>query len=199
MLIIGLVGGVGCGKSHVASQFATLGAEVINADQLGHDLLLQEEVQTELRAYFGTGIFTSDGTVLRKELARLVFEEAEPGPSYRLFLEELLHPKIAQKVRERLDDARKRQISVVVLDAPLLLESNWADIVDLILFVDAPESIRLERVQARGWNQQEFQRRESAQWSLDRKRIAANAVIDNSGTIEQLNQTIRQIWKNLPK
>ena len=111
-------------------------------------------------------------------------------------LNQIIHPAIRKDIQRQIQDAR--DCSVVILDAALLLESNWADVCDAIIFIDTPLSLRQQRVQAnRGWSAEELARREATQWDLEKKRNAADFVVDNSSTpaksAEEMKQILQQI------
>ncbi|MCC7476653.1 MAG: dephospho-CoA kinase [Pirellulales bacterium] len=194
MITIGLVGGVASGKSVVAHLLVELGAGLLDADRDGHELLEHdEEVREMLRLRWGDGVLAPGG---RSIIAKIVFAEDEKGAAERKFLENLLHPRIRERLAERGDELAAAGKAAVVLDAPLLLEAGWQPLCDLVLFVDAPRSLRLERArQTRGWGEEEFARREAAQWPVERKRQAANVVISNAGSEAELRQAVDDFWR----
>jgi dephospho-CoA kinase len=195
MITFGIVGGVASGKSLVSQQLAELGAGVLDADRAGHEVLANDpEVRTALVERWGPTILTADGGVDRSAVAARVFADTAASSDDRKFLEELLHPRI----RVRLDAQRTQFLAdgrpAVVLDAPLLLEAGWKPLCDAILFVDVPHDIRLARAKTRRWSEAEFNRREAAQWSVEKKRHHADTVISNSRSAGELRSAVRRVW-----
>ncbi len=187
--VLGLVGGIGSGKSTVASVFANLGAEILDADRLVHQLLDHPALKGRLVAEWGPAVLC-DGRIDRTALARVAFRDEE---SVRR-LNEIVHPRIQREVRDRISRSRKR---IVVLDAPLLLEAGADATCDRIAFVDAPRAVRLRRVRNRGWGPGELRRRERFQWTLSRKRRRADYVIDNSGSRAAAARQVRAVLRDL--
>ena len=195
MHIIGIVGGVACGKSLVAGQLRELGAVVLEADTIGHEVLCQEGIETAARRRRGVGIFGPDGRIDRRRLARIVFAPPPHGPRERKYLEELTHPEIRHWMQRRIRELAVGGQKLVVLDAPLLLEADLDNICNTIIFVDSPREIRLSRARSRGWSEEDFAAREGAQDSLDSKRAKADVTIDNSGSPESTKAQIER-WAN---
>ncbi len=164
--VIGLIGGVGAGKSWVAAEFGRRGATVVDADSLAHELLRNPLVSSEVIRTFGSRVLASDGMVDRKTLGAVVFEDA----AARKRLESILHPRIREFAEQSIACAISEGRPVVVLDAALLLESGWDELCDAIVFVDAPISVRRARVaEHRSWPSSEHVRREHAQAPLEAK------------------------------
>jgi dephospho-CoA kinase len=197
MMLIGVVGGIASGKSEVAGHLKRLGAEVLDADQIGHEVLQEPEVAAAIRRRWGPEVFDSQGRVDRRRLADIVFAPPPRGPEDLAYLEQLTHPRIGERVRARLDElARTGRTPAAVLDAALMIEAGWARSCDCLLFVDAPREQRLARAQHRGWTAAEFSARESAQTPLDVKRSQAAVVIDNSHTLEQTFAEVDRFWRS---
>lgn len=200
MIVIGITGGVASGKSVVAQSLEDLGARAIRADQEGHAVLELAEVQQILRQSWGDDIFRADQTIDRAAIARRVFAPPPDGPRELAFLEQVTHPRIEQRLRALLRDARRAATSErIALDAALLHEAGWAKYCDWILFVDSPEQPRRERAARRGWSAADFAAREAAQWPLERKRRLADVVMTNSGTLPELWEQVTAFWRHLPK
>lgn len=196
MKTIGLVGGVASGKSLVARMFAELGAGLLDADRVGHEVLSQDpEVKSALVSRWGEQILAPDGSIDRSAVAATVFASNGASNAEREFLESLLHPRIRAKLAAQTAAFAGEGRPAVVLDAPLLLEAGWGPQCDLVVLVDVPRATRLARARDRGWTEAEFARREAAQWSTDKKREHANAVIENSGSIDALRQNVRTFWR----
>jgi len=209
--VVGIVGGIGSGKSHVSALLEARGATVIDADAVGHALLDQGPVQETLVRKFGPDILGSpdeDGVrrVDRRTLGTIVFNDE----SARKVLEDALHPRM-RATFERVISRLARQLSpkpgalrlpapVVVLDAAVLYEAGWNDLCDLVVFVEAPKKDRLKRVGAkRGWANDELERREAAQWPLEVKKSQADVVIRNPETKDTsaLEREIAKLWTRL--
>lgn len=192
--VIGVTGGIGSGKSTVSRLIAGEKGLLIDADRLGHEALARPEIARHVAAEFGSGVLNGDGSVNRRALGNIVFESSER----RIVLEKIVHPWIRQRIAgELLRGRASGQYSVVVLDAPLLLEGGWKEHVDSIIHVDAPFSLRLERVRERGWDEEMLKLRESAQLPLTDKLASADYIVDNSGGFESLCEQVRAIVKEL--
>jgi dephospho-CoA kinase len=196
--VLALVGGVGCGKSAVAARCAAqLRAAVVDADTIGHDVLRQQDVISRLVEAFGAEIL-DQGEVNRSVLARRVFGETTDHDQARLRLESVVHPVMREEFLRQFEAARQSpDVDLIVFDAAILLESGWTDHVDVVAFVDVPFEVRLQRVaEGRGWTADELRRREASQWPLDRKRAAANVVIDNSGPVEAAGRQLEDYLRS---
>lgn len=179
----GVVGGIGSGKSHVARKLARAGGTCpIDADKLGHEALRQPEVKAEVLrrlGHFSEGLLQTDGELNRQRLGELVFS----SPELLAELEAVTHPWIRQRIREQVAIEKSRPgARRVVLDVALLLEAGWRDEVDRLIFVDAPDAVRLRRVLSRpGWTEKMWRLREGAQIPLTSKRLMSDDVFNNSG------------------
>ena len=192
--IIGLAGGVGSGKSRVAAEMAKLGALVIDSDRLSQQELEAQEVKDVLGEWFGPSVFAGDGSVDRQNLAAVIFGDS----AQRLRVERLLHPRVARCRAELVEQARADDsVAAVVLDSPLLFEVDLDLQCDAVVFVDAGEPTRLERLaRSRGWDVQELKRREKWHKTLDFKRSRSDYIIDNDSSIDAL---CRQVEKTFSK
>ncbi|MDR2441023.1 MAG: dephospho-CoA kinase [Planctomycetaceae bacterium] len=197
MLILGLIGGIGSGKSTIAEMFCQLGAKRIDADRIGHEVLRYRDVQTAARNHWGDRIFDANGQLNRKELAQIVFDPSETGNTERSFLNFLVHPHITRKIDDQIRRFSESQCRYLILDAPLLLEHHWEQRVNYLVFVDTPRSIRLVRIQERGWTQTELDAREQAQLSIEEKRRTADWIVNNSGNLNETLDQVKKIWQNL--
>lgn len=199
--VIGLIGGIGGGKSLVASLLAEEGAFVIEADAVGHALLDQRPVRERVVAQFGEGILAPAGspdaapTIDRRALGAIVFAQ----PSALRQLESILHPRMRQTFARAIARAARRgRARAVVLDAAILLEAGWHTLCDRIVFVDAPREQRLARLQAsRGWDDEKLRAREASQWPLDRKRALADVLVVNDAGPERLRDEVRRLADDL--
>lgn len=180
MPVIGIVGGIAAGKSHVANVFAGLGCVVLDSDKAAKAQLDEPAVKDVIVSWWGSDVLGADGRVDRKKVAAIVFAD----PSQRQRLEGLVHPRLKAARAAAIAQARKEGKPGVIVDAPLLLEAGVDAECDAVVFVDAPRNERLERVmRKRGWSQEELTAREAAQWSLERKRAASHAVIANGSEV----------------
>ena len=186
--VIGIAGGVGSGKSALAAALARRCRVVtLDADRAGHAALQQSDVADEIRQAFGSNVVDEEGRVLRPRLAAVVFGETEAHESARRTLEAIVHPVIRAELERQIGLHQSRQdCDLLVLDAAVLLEAGWQRLCDLLVFLDTPRALRLERVAAsRGWSADELTRREASQWPLERKRAAADVIVDNARDIEE--------------
>lgn len=197
-IVIGLVGGIASGKSFVAKRLVELGAQLIDADAIAHDVLRQPLIVRSLIQLFGDMICSEDGSIDRSSLARLVFGGDPESQSRLKQLEGVVHPVIHAEAIRKLNTiiSATDRPKAVVIDAPLLIEADWLPMCDLVLFVEADREVRLARAIARGWTAQEFARRESAQLSLQEKRKAATHVV-HSEDETRLVADLRTVWAQL--
>lgn len=186
--VIGLVGGVGSGKSTVAAALVRRGGHLVVGDALGHEGLRQPDLRNRTVARWGERILDAKGEVDRRTLGRIVFAD----PAERKALEAILFPYIERRIREELQAAQENPATrFAVLDAAVMLEAGWAKECDHIVFIDVSRAERLRRIQRhRGWNESELEHRESAQMSLEEKRTFADAVVDNNGDAEAIDPQI---------
>jgi dephospho-CoA kinase len=187
--VVGLIGGIGAGKSLVAQAFAKHGAVVISGDALGHEALRNPAVLAQVVERFGPGVLHADGTVSRRRLAQIVFAD----PAERRALEALVFPYIEARFREELVKARAAPGDgpvLVVLDAAVMLEAGWNSVSDRLVYVHAPRAQRLARLAARGWGPAEVAARERAQLPLAVKAGRADAAVDNSGPPEAVERQV---------
>lgn len=182
--VLGLLGGIGSGKSAVAAELVRHGGWLVSADQLGHEALRQSDIKKQVSARFSQDILDDRGEIDRKKLGAKVFADAGELRA----LEALVFSYIGRRIREEIDRARRRaDVRFIVLDAAVMLEAGWNDVCDKLIFVEAPFAARRARVQQkRGWNEAELRARENLQWPPEQKKRRADAVIDNSGTLEML-------------
>ena len=195
--VVGIVGGVGAGKSSVVRTVPDLQLCVIDADHIGHELLFRNDIRSKLGDAFGEEIFDEAGQVLRARLAEKVFGDSDEQTNNRKRLNEILHPAIRTEIQRSIKQA-PQDVDAIILDAALLLETGLADECDAVIFIDTPVELRQQRASAnRGWSMEEFQRREASQWSLLKKRQHAQFVVDNSGSqkaaAEQMTLVLKKI------
>lgn len=194
--VIGLLGGIGSGKSTVARLLAEAGGAVIDSDAINRAQLRHPEVVAMVRGWWGDEVVAADGGLDRRKIADRVFAD----PQARRQLEDLLHPRIAAERDARLAAyARDPSVRWIVLDTPLLLETHLDRACDWVVFVDADAAVRRARVLAtRGWTEDEWRRREKAQNALDKKRARADhVVVNNSSDLAELRSAVSDLLTQL--
>ena len=188
-MVLGLTGGIGSGKSTVASLFRNLGAEIVDADALVHSILDRPSVRKKLVSTWGKEI-ENRGTILRPILARIAFQSED---SVRK-LNEIIHPIVRKEVGKTIRGSKSR---LIVLDAPLLLEVGADQDCDYVLFVDAPRDLRTKRVKKRGWAPAELRQREKYHWPMKEKRKKADFVIQNRGSRAALLPQVKALLEEI--
>lgn len=201
MMVIGVTGGLGTGKSTVARMFGEHGAEVIDADTVAHAVMEPKQpAWRQLVKAFGRDILNTDETINRRWLAQQVFRD----PRARAELEEIVHPQVLRHIRRqlhrlsRLRRGRNRdRVKAVVLDVPLLLETGSEALVDVVVVVTAPPKIQRQRLLERGMSEADATARMAAQWDLKKKLANAQHVIENGSGMEQTRRQVTQLWNHL--
>lgn len=193
--VIGILGGIGSGKSTVAAEFAKLGCKVIDADRIARELFNKPKIRKQILGLFGEEILSSAGKIDRRKLAELVFGD---GKKLRL-LNKVIHPLVLKRAEE-LIRRYKRQVGVagIVLDIPLLVEVGWAGRCDRIIFVDCRRHIRVERLKSSGvLDEKQLRRRENFQISLDKKARVADNILDNNSDFSALVRQVANIFSHI--
>lgn len=194
MFLIGLTGGIGSGKSTVASRLKTLGARIVDADKIAREIVEPGEPALAELAEAFDGVLNADGTLNRAELARQAFAAPEATEK----LNSITHPRIRERTLERFAQARTDGVPVLVYDMPLLIENGEYKKMDHVLVVDAEDEIRIDRlVNSRGLDEEDARRRIAAQISREERLAAADSVVDNSGTRDQLLQQVDAFWEQV--
>ncbi len=182
--VIGLVGGIGSGKSTVAAALARHDGRVIVADALGHEALRQPEIKAQVVARWGQGVLDGKDEVDRRKIARIVFaKENSRGDELRA-LESMVFPYIGRRIHEEIQAAAADStVRLIVLDAAVMLEAGWNNACDRVVYVHTPRPERLRRLkEGRGWSPKEVEDREAAQLSLTEKVTRADWAVDNSAS-----------------
>jgi dephospho-CoA kinase len=194
VLLVGLTGGIGSGKSSVAKTLGEHGAVVFDADRLA-----REAVELGTRGYvavvelFGSDVLLPGGELDRPALAKRVFA----NDIERRELESVLHPEIFRMLRERIEPFKETD-QVVVFDAPLLIESGFDAECDVVVLVEAPVGVRIKRVMIDpGRSEEDIRARNAAQASEEAKEARADAVIQNDGSLEALQRQVERLWGEL--
>jgi dephospho-CoA kinase len=195
MLKVGLTGGIGAGKSEVSSRLAGYGALVIDADQIAREVV---EPGTpglaQVVGLFGTGVLAPDGTLDRRRLGEIVFGDDE----LRAKLNSLIHPLVGARLRELEQGADAD--AILVEDVPLIAENDLADFYDLVVVVDVPPRLQEERlVRDRGMTPDQVAARMAAQASREQRLAIAGIVVDNSGSLAELDREVGELWAELSR
>jgi dephospho-CoA kinase len=191
---VGLTGGIGSGKSTVAGMLAERGAVVVDADRLARDAVAAGTAGYQAVVdRFGAGMVAADGTLDRRALAGVVFEDPEALAA----LNAIVHPRVREAIAGRLAELAATN-AVVVLEIPLLVESGLSYGASLVIVVDCPEDVAVRRlVEGRGMDAGDARRRIAAQVSRQERLAAADVVIDNAGSPADLGPQVDRLWSRL--
>jgi dephospho-CoA kinase len=193
-LVVGLTGGVGCGKTVVAEEFARRGAVIISGDETGHDIVDHDRaLQKQLAGEFGRDILQSRG-IKRRLLARRAFAD----PEGRQRLNELVHPALIAELKTRIRTAQKRKSTpLIVVDAALIVEWKMKAPIDLLIAVWAARANRRRWLRRRGWSAAEIENRMRAQLPFAARQRAADVVLRNDGDLSALRRKAGRLWQKL--
>lgn len=193
MIIIGVTGGMGTGKSFVASEFGSLGARVLDADKMAHECLKKDTLTyKKIVKKFGKEILDSRGNIDRKNLAAVVFKSKKDTGE----LNSMIHPDVIRRIKGIIMTTRRHE--AVVIDAPLLVEARLSGLVDKLIVVTASRKNQYCRSARRlGIGKEECERRLRNQMPLSRKAKIADFVIRNNGTREMCRKQVRRVWAKL--
>jgi dephospho-CoA kinase len=197
MIVIGLTGGIGTGKSEVARVLQGLGAALISADQVGHEAYKpHSEIWQEVVKAFGEEILQPNGEIDRKKLGSIVF--AHPQELARL--NQIMHPLMADMVAWRIEQLRKDGVPVVVVEAALLFEAGWDSLVDEVWTTNSTIETVINRLQARnGFSEEEIRKRINSQMPTRERLARSDVIIENSRDVASLERTVRALWDNRVK
>ena len=185
MLVVGLTGNIGCGKSSLSDIFRDEGIKIIDADIIARQIYEDEKLLRKVYETFGNDIKNEDGSLNRKALGRIVFSDDEK----LIQLNKLTHPVIRQKVSDEIEEYKSQNEEIVILDAALLVESDYLNFIDKLLVVTCKENIQIERIIARdNCSIEEALDRIRSQMSQENKVKYADYVIDNSATLSELRK-----------
>ena len=195
MIIIGVTGNIGSGKSTVCQFLAELGAAVIDADEAAQEVYKpHSQVWQKIIDTFGTEVLQPNGEIDRVKLAQLVFS----NPEALAQLNEIVHPEAYQLVKERIKNYRRLGTKVVALEAALLIEANWTTLVDKVWLVTASPDIALQRLTSHpGADRNQILARLKSQTPDEKKMKSADEVIYNEGDINELHKKITALWNKL--
>lgn len=194
--ILGLTGGIGCGKSEAANWLKGLGAAHVDADAISRSLTgIGGEALPAIREQFGDGVFTEDGALNRAALGEIVFESAP----HRRALEGILHPMVQQRVWAEIETAGERGDRVVVLDVPLLFETGMDVLCDEVWTVTSGSETQLARVMARGLTAEQAQARIDSQMPQEERNARAARVISTDRSIDRTQAELSSLYQQLLK
>jgi dephospho-CoA kinase len=195
LLVLGLTGGIGSGKTTAARMLSAKGATVVDTD-----VVARQVVEPDRPAYhavvarFGPGVVSPDGSLDRAALADAAFAD----PQARADLNAIVHPAVAHEVAARVSAAEAGGAQVVVLEVPLLVEAGWDDMVNLVVVVDCPEDLAIARLVAgRGMAEADARRRIATQAGREERRAHADVVLDNAGSRDELARQVDDLWARL--
>ncbi len=186
--VIGLTGGIGCGKSTALKEFKKRGAFVLSADQIVHELYRQSSIKKWIKAHLGSNVVNSRQKLDRKKMGEIVFSDAK----VRKNLEEYIHPKVDDVIRSRLTHHKGR---VAIIEIPLLFEVGWKKKFSRVLMIAATQNVVLAR--NKNLERKQFINRSSAQWPIKKKIRMADTVIKNNGSMSQFKRKIGRYWNQL--
>ncbi len=197
MIVIGIVGSPAGGKSTVAARLQELGATWINADLIARSVLQEPAVRSQLVDHFGAKIEDNEGLIDRATLADLVFGDDDSNRAALTYLEQVIHPRTRQIIRERLRESANQHAILSILDVPLLFESKWDLACDQVWCVVSDFDKRLDRATQRGWDARQLKRREANQLSIENKRRRSTRTIDNNDSLASLIQQVDAAYQQL--
>jgi dephospho-CoA kinase len=193
MLRVGLTGGIACGKSTVLRMLQDLGAATISADSIVHELLDSDtSIRERIRQEFGEGVLDETGRVDRRKLADIAFRD----DSARMKLEQILHPEVRRRILVWMDGARSRGTRVAVAEVPLLFEAGLEGDFDCTVAVTAEHGEQLNRLSSR-MPVRDAERRIAAQMPAEEKARRADYALVNSGSLDDLQERVRELWSTL--
>jgi len=197
MIVIGLTGGIGTGKSEVARILQGLGAVLISADRVGHEAYRpHSEIWQEVVEAFGGEILQPDGEIDRRKLGSIVFSD----PQQLVKLNQIMHPRMARMVAQQIEGLRQEGVPVVVVEAALLFEAGWDSLVDEVWATDSAVEVVVDRLQTRnGLSEEEIRKRINSQMPAKERLAKSDVVIDNSGDVANLERTVQSLWNNRVK
>jgi len=195
MKVIGLTGGIGSGKSTVSKLTEEMGAVILDADKVGHEAYAPDsETWCEVVAAFGDEIVAEDRSIDRRKLGAIVFGD----PAALTRLNDIMHPRMFDMMKARLDEYRRQGTKIVVLEAAILIEAKWTPLVDEVWVTVASEPVVVERVRERtGLSEEQIRSRIRSQLSNEERARHADEVISNDGSLEELRMVIAKLWKRV--
>ena len=194
LVLVGITGGIGSGKSSLTAYLRSRGAAVVDADQIGHPVIEQASVKRQLLECFGGEIVDESGKIDRRRLGRMAFADR---PSYDR-LNSIVQPALSAALWKEVEVLRERGAAIVAVEASVLFEWGDRKSYDAVVVVDADEELRVQRVLQRGrLSRQEVATRMAFQLPSDEKRAMADYVIENNGTLHDLERAAERLWGQL--
>lgn len=195
MIVIGLTGGILSGKSTVSAVLAERGAVIIDADKVGHEAYKPKtRVWQEVVAAFGRGILKQNGEIDREKLGEIVFSDARALAR----LNEIMHAQMHLMMREEIERLRSEGVDLVVLEAAVLIEANWTDLVDEVWVTVVPEGTAIERLRNRtGLSQEQARARIRSQLSSEERARHADVIIDTNCELAEVRAKVEELWGRL--
>lgn len=199
-MIIGLTGGIASGKSTVSGMLQDLGAVIIDADKIAREVVEPNQpTWHKIKQRFGEDIFHQDGQLDRKKLGAIIFKDGQA----RTDLNAIIHPAIRERMRQQKEKAQREGIELIVMDIPLLFESELEYMVEKILVVYVPEEIQKDRLMLRDQIDEKLAlQKMSSQLSIEHKKDKGHAFINNSGSLTETRNQLEHIiqkWRTEEK
>lgn len=193
MLVIGLTGGIGSGKSTVSGVLADLGATVIDADKVGHQTLKPKTpAWHDIVAAFGRGVLKENEEVDRAKLGQIVFSD----PKALKQLNAIMHPRMAEMMRDMIAGLEREGTKVVVLEAAILIEAGWLPLVDQVWVISVAEETAIQRLTRRnGMNEEQARARIHSQLSNEERAKYADVIIDTNCSLDEVKCRVRDLWE----
>lgn len=193
MILVGLTGNFGMGKSTVAKMFRELGACTFDADEIVRELLLEPTVIDEIKEAFGDDLIVGDA-LNKKLLSQLVFDY----PHLRISLENILHPRVFKNIEAEIEKIKAAgKANIIIVEAPVIFERGYQNKFDIIITVFAPEDVAIERLKNRGISEEEARKRFASQFPIEMKVRSSDYSIDNGKTIEHTREQVDEIYQIL--
>jgi dephospho-CoA kinase len=190
-LVLGLTGSIGSGKSTVARMFQELGAEIIDADKVGHQLLEKREVKESIVKNFGSFILNKEGRIERRKVGRIVFQDRKRLEE----LDSIIHPLIFAEIKRKITFSQAR---IIIVDAAILLEAGWNSLVDRVIVVGASYETGRKRVEENGLlSSKEVEGIIEAQFAQNEKIQKADFLIENEESIQETKRQVERVWRKL--
>jgi dephospho-CoA kinase len=195
MKVIGLTGGIGSGKSTILQYLAELGAIIMDADKVGHEVFQPgTEGWNDVVATFGKEVIDAAGEVDRKKLGEIVFNSPEALHK----LNQIVHPRAHEIAKSRLNEYRQQGVEVVVFEVILLIEAGWTDLVNEVWVAVADEDTVVKRLKRqRGMSEEEILARIHSQMTQEEWIKHADVVVENNGDIDELKAKVKELWEKL--
>lgn len=193
MIVIGLTGGIGSGKTTVSQILSDMGAMVLDADKIGHELYSPHTETWHLVVdTFGEDILQPSGEIDRRKLGKVVFSD----PRALARLNRIMHPRMYDIVKEKIKDERRKGTKVMVVEAAILLEAHWTPLVDQVWVVQAPEDVVIQRLRDKnGFSEEQARSRIRAQLSPQERAKQADVIINNDGDLSAVRSNVEALWE----